>query len=75
MRLGNQEGVVKAGRPNELRSRRNTVAMQLSYYRGKLEDVQDEIEDLCETIDELEKKEEELVNAIKKISFRWPVQQ
>ena len=77
MRLGNQDSVIKEGRqgsPSELRSRRNTVVMQLSYYRGRLEDAQDEIEDLCETIGKLEKREE-LVNAIKQETYRWPIQQ
>ena len=78
MRLGNQDSVIKEGRqgsPSELRSRRNTVVMQLSYYRGRLEDAQDEIEDLCETIDELENREEGLVDAIKQETYRRSVQQ
>ena len=78
MRLGNQDSVIKAGsqgRPSELRTRRNTVFMQLSYYRGRLEDAQDEIEDLCETIDELENREEGLVDAIKQETYRRSVQQ
>ena len=69
MRIGNQ------GSSSELKHRRNTVVRQLNYYRGRLEDAQDEIEDLCEIVDELEKREEGLVDAIKQETYRRSVQQ